>query len=178
MILCCVFFCFQTGCAPPAAPTPFVPPQAAGLHTTPDSQPANYTPPPQPASQGEIPKQLQPAGDLSACADNLRYIEDVTVPDGTVVAPGESIEKIWRVENNGTCGWGKDYRLGLVGGSELGVTSPQALYPARAGSVVEIRIVFTAPPEPGYQRTAWQAFSPNGTPFGDQIYMDVVVQNP
>jgi len=34
----------------------------------------------------------------------------------------------------------------------------------------------TAPPEPGTYTTAWQAIDPNGDPFGDAVFMEIVVQ--
>jgi hypothetical protein len=53
-----------------------------------------------------------------------------------------------------------------------------ALFPARSGTQVEIRILFTAPQEPGVHRSAWQAYDPQGEIFGDPIFIEVVVQNP
>jgi hypothetical protein len=65
--------------------------------------------------------------------------------------------------------------LKFVGGLEMGA-SEQALYPARAGTQVTLEITFTAPSEPGNYTTAWQAFGPQGEPFGDAIYMEIVVE--
>src|SRR5512141_2290607 len=31
------------------------------------------------------------------------YLKDVTIPDGTVLSPGETFEKTWKFQNNGTC---------------------------------------------------------------------------
>jgi hypothetical protein len=53
-----------------------------------------------------------------------------------------------------------------------------ALFPARSGTQVEIRILFTALQEPGVHRSAWQAYDPQGEIFGDPIFIEVVVQNP
>lgn len=110
------------------------------------------------------------------CVSSLRYLSDLTYPDGTLVAAGERIQKQWLVENNGSCDWGPGYRLKLVGGYPLGVFGEVALYPARAGTQATIEIMFLAPLDPGLYRTAWQAFDPNGTPFGDVVYMDIVVR--
>ncbi len=43
------------------------------------------------------------------CEDNLKFVADLTVPDGTIVARGALIDKRWQVENNGSCNW--DERL-------------------------------------------------------------------
>jgi hypothetical protein len=105
----------------------------------------------------------------------LRYIEDVSIPDGSQVTSGESLDKRWNVENNGTCNWDKGYNLKLIAGPELGAPSEQALYPARSGSQATIRILFTAPTEPGVYRSAWQAYNPDGRPFGDPVFIEIQV---
>jgi len=109
------------------------------------------------------------------CTDSLRYIEDLSIPDGSQVFSGERLDKRWSVENNGSCNWDKDYRLKLVAGPELGADVEQALYPARIGSQAIIRIIFTAPNEPGVYRSAWQAYNPAGQPFGDPVFIDVQI---
>lgn len=111
-----------------------------------------------------------------ACTNSLLFISDRTLPDGTEVEPGAILDKIWEVENNGTCNFDELYRLKLIGGLELGAKPEQALYPARSGVQFQIHIRFVAPQEAGAVRSAWQAFDPNNVPFGDPIYMEVVVK--
>jgi len=82
------------------------------------------------------------------------------------------------VENNGTCNWDERYSLRLVAGDTLGADQVQGLFPARAGSEAVIRIEFTAPQETGTQRSAWQAFGPDGRPFGDPFYLEILVAVP
>lgn len=110
------------------------------------------------------------------CTDNLSYLEDLTVPDGSLVLPGQAIDKRWLVENNGTCNWDEGYRLKLIAGDALGASPEQALFPARAGAQVTLRILFTAPLEAGTYRSAWQAFDPQGELFGDPIFIEIVVE--
>jgi len=110
-----------------------------------------------------------------ACVNGLRYLEDITIEDGSVVAPGATLDKRWRVENAGSCNWKAGYTLRLIAGPDLGAPSPQALYPALSGTQAVIRILFTAPEEAGAYRSAWQAFDPSGVPFGDPIFIDIQV---
>ena len=110
------------------------------------------------------------------CTNNLSFITDLTVPDGTQVAAGSPVDKQWQVENNGTCNWDGRYRLKFIAGADLGAPLVQALYPARSGTQPAIRITFTAPAEPGTYRSAWQAYSPQDEPFGDPIFVEIVVQ--
>lgn len=109
------------------------------------------------------------------CKDNLVFVKDITIPDGTVVAPDSTLDKRWQLENNGNCNWGQGYRIRLITGPELGAPKEQALYPARSGSQAVVRIVFKAPLEPGTYRSAWQAFNPQGEPFGDPFFIEIKV---
>lgn len=158
-------------CTPAPTPTPFIPPKAPtptqALVVGNTSVIPTHTPQPVPTSSPTPPPP---------CTDSLAFIEDLTVPDGTVVSPGASVNKGWLVQNNGSCNWDSRYRLRFVGGSEMGAATERALYPARAGSQASIRISFTAPSEPGTYNTAWQAIDPFGDPFGDPVFMEIIVQ--
>lgn len=165
----CAFLLLQA-CSPTASPTPFLAPKAAiptGSALL-GQQPVipTFTPPPEPTVS---PTPTPP------CTNNLDFLEDLTIPDGTVVPAGAGIDKQWLVQNNGSCNWDVRYRLKFVGGDLLGAVAEQALYPARAGTQAIIRIHFTAPTATGTYKTAWQAFDPQGEPFGDAIFMEIVV---
>jgi hypothetical protein len=110
------------------------------------------------------------------CYNGLFFVEDLTIPDGTQVAPGTMLDKRWRVQNTGTCNWDDGYRLKEIAGPELGAAPEQRLYPARSGSEATIRIQFTAPEEAGTYRSAWQAYDLEDRPFGDPFFIEVVVQ--
>jgi hypothetical protein len=105
----------------------------------------------------------------------LTFSQDLTIPDGSIIQPGASIEKEWLVTNSGTCNWDAFYRLKLVSGESLGAPVEQALFPARAGGQANLRIIFTAPLVTGTYQSAWQAFSPDGTAFGDAVFMTINV---
>jgi hypothetical protein len=140
-------------------PTAYIPPTpASALLAT--LQPAAYNPPAAPTPQ---------------CVDNLHYLQDLTIPDGSQVTPGSTLDKQWLVENNGTCNWDHAYRLRLIAGPDMGAPVEQALYPARSGTQAVIRIQFAAPSEANTYRSAWQAYDPQGIPFGDPIFIEIVV---
>ncbi len=117
-----------------------------------------------------------PPAQSSGCVNNLSFISDVTIPDGTVVTAGSSMDKRWEVKNTGTCNWEEGYTLRLISGPEMGIAKEQALIPSRSGSQMVIRIVFTAPDEIGTHRSAWQAFDSEGNPFGDAFFIEVQVE--
>jgi hypothetical protein len=111
----------------------------------------------------------------SGCSNLLAYINDITIPDGTIFTPGENIDKRWLVENQGTCNWNNRYSLRLTGGDPMGSTTEQSLSPALAGTQTVIRIPFKAPAGQGKYRSAWQAYTPDGVPFGDPIFIVIEV---
>ncbi len=113
-----------------------------------------------------------------ACIAGLTFLDDLTIPDGSSVSPGTLLDKRWLVENSGSCNWNQSYRLKIIAGPDLGAPNEQALYPARSGTQAVIRIAFIAPAEPGAYRSAWQAFSPQGEPFGDPFFIEIIVQMP
>src|SRR5512133_2670296 len=121
-------------------------------------------------SAGETPQ--------TACTDQLQWMYDLSIPDGSQVASGSILEKQWQVKNGGTCNWDESYSIKLTAGEALGASSPQQLVPARGGSEAVIQIQFVAPAEPGRYRSAWQAHNPAGQPFGDPIYIEIVVTAP
>lgn len=123
-------------------------------------------------------ESVQASGRPSAtpsCSNGLLFVADLTVPDGTIIARGAEVDKRWEVKNSGTCNWDQDYRLKLISGIEMGLPIEQALYPARGGSNLVIRMLLKTPGEPGVYRSAWQAIDPQGEVFGDIIYVDIQV---
>jgi hypothetical protein len=157
-------------CAPQSTPTPFRPPTVA-----PPAQPLPTTTP-IPALFTPIPTPTVTVTPTAGpCVDNLSFIDDVTVEDGTSFLPGASIDKQWLIQNSGTCNWDETYRLKWVGGNPMGAAEEQALYPARAGTQPTLRVTFTAPAESGSYESAWQAVDPKGNFFGDLIFIKIVV---
>jgi hypothetical protein len=144
--------------------------------TEPASEPFRPVPPPvetptPPAASEEIVKPLA----TPTCLDNLTWVADVTIPDGTEVSSNATLDKRWEIKNSGNCNWDERYRLRLIAGPALNAHQEQALFPARAGTNANIQILFQAPADPGKYRSAWQAYNPDGQPFGDPIYIDIIV---
>jgi hypothetical protein len=109
------------------------------------------------------------------CKNDLTYLDDLTIPDGTYIAPNSSIDKQWSVKNSGTCNWNETYTLRLFSGPELGTNGPQSITPLRADAEGIIRINFTAPTEAGNYSATWQAYDPNGQPFGEILTIEINV---
>ena len=157
-------------CSPKPTPAVFVPPAISTSTSAPTAPPLTPTPTlPSPTAEAAQTSGAPP------CENNLSFMEDLTVPDGSVIAAGGSIDKQWLVQNSGTCNWDGTYRLRLVGGDSLGALTDQALYPARAGTQATLRVLFTAPTLPGTYQSAWQAIAPDGSAFGDAVFIQIVV---
>jgi hypothetical protein len=131
---------------------------------------------PAPESNEPIETEVPFTTTPRACIDSLRYLADLTYPDGSYVTPGQAIEKQWQVENNGTCDWDENYRIKLVEGyPAMGVDTTLPFVTGRTGSQVTVTINFTAPSEAGTYQTAWQVYNPEGFAFGETIFMVIVV---
>ncbi len=162
-----LFLLFLSACSfRPQVPAP-------GAADVPPFRPATLPPPPTPTSPPPVSSVATP--DL-ACTDRMLFISDLTIPDGTEVAPNASLDKRWEVENSGTCNWDERYQVRLVGGPDLGAPAVQSLFPARAGTRAVIRMQMTAPAKPGTYQSAWRAYSPKNEPIGDVFYIQIVVK--
>ncbi len=111
------------------------------------------------AAAPPTPKPALPAQPAS-CA-TLRYVSDVTVPDDTVMAPGQQFVKTWRVRNSGTCAFSGT--LNFVGrGNQMGGQSPTAMPKVDPGQQADVSINLTAPTQPGDYQGTWQPRTSNG----------------
>ncbi len=149
-----------------------------GDEVSPTPTPDVFKPPTPAPSPSPTPAQLQSPTPSSAetCHNYLVFVADLTIPDGSEAAPGERLVKQWRVENTGECNWSAGYTVQLISGPDLGASRTQALYPARRKAKAILQITFTAPQEPGTYTSMWQAFDPQGMPFGEAFYIEIVVE--
>ncbi len=99
--------------------------------------------------------------------DWVSFIQDVTIPDGTVMAPGEVFTKTWRLQNRGTCTWTSDYFLVYTSGDPMGGTTAVRLPGSVApGQYVDVSVTLTAPNSLGRQAGYWMLRNPSGALFG------------
>ena len=166
-----------SACAPLATSTPFVPPTAPPQLV----EPTFIIQPTEVSVQTTLIPTIPLPTNTSApesCVNNLTYISDLTIPDGTFVPYGSTVDKQWLVQNSGTCNWNSEYRLRYIGGALLGAPEELTLYPAKSGTQATLQITFTAPFSDGEYESAWQAVDPFGLAFGDPIYMNIIVVAP
>jgi inhibitor of cysteine peptidase len=127
-----------------------------------------------------IPRQAP--GDT--CTPNSQFLEDVTIPDGTEVTPGEPFIKTWSLRNTGTCTWDSSYQLVQIDADgNLLTANPKAInLPTTApGKKAELSVSLTVSPDApagSQQRAEFQLHAPNGELFGIDVFALVVVKAP
>jgi len=114
--------------------------------------------------------------------DAAEFVADVTIPDGSVVAPGSALVKTWRLKNIGTCTWTTAYSIVFYTGSQMGAPSvvymPMNVVP---GATVDITVNMTAPTTPGHYRGYWMIRNASSVLFGVgpagtwSFFIDIVV---
>ena len=60
-----------------------------------------------------------PSAGGSNTGNAATFVSDVTIPDETVISPGRSFTKTWRITNSGSTTW-SGYNLGFVDGIQMG----------------------------------------------------------
>ncbi|MBN2502901.1 MAG: hypothetical protein JXB38_19130 [Anaerolineales bacterium] len=99
--------------------------------------------------------------------DAAAFIADVTVPDGSKVAPGETFLKTWRIKNIGTTTWDTSYATVFHSGERMSSSARVALGgPVYPGQVVDVSMYLTAPEKAGEYRGNWILQNTSGYSFG------------
>jgi hypothetical protein len=95
------------------------------------------------------------------------FVTDVTIPDGTLVSPGSTFTKTWRMRNLGSCAWSADYQLVFVSGDQLnGPTHLPLGKSAAPGQTIDISVELTAPEAPGTYKGVYKLADASGSIFG------------
>lgn len=108
-----------------------------------------------------------------------RFIADVNVIDGTVMAPLTPFTKIWRMRNNGTLVWPQGTQLVWIGGNKLSDSISAGLPIPVEGLAVEneleVAVNFVAPELPGRYLSYWRLALPGGLKFGQSVWVLIQV---
>ena len=92
---------------------------------------------------------------------------DVTIPDDTIMQPGQSFTKTWRLVNNGTCKWTRLYAVVFFSGNPMGAHQTNYLNAeVLPGQSIDVSVEFIAPFEPGMYQSNWMLQSQAGELFG------------
>jgi hypothetical protein len=105
------------------------------------------------------------------------YIDDVTIPDGTVLLPGETFVKSWTIENTGFCMWKENYMLTFFEGDPMSGSDTEIEKTMASGMQAKISVELTAPDAEGTYTGYWILADNNGDPFGMPFFVQIVVKN-
>ena len=104
---------------------------------------------------------------------------DLSVPDSTIMQPGEQFTKGWRIVNSGTCAWTAGYSLvyakgdGRMGGQDAAIGKAVPV-----GSSHDVYVAMVAPGAPGSYTGFWQMADAQGVPFGKRVSVKIQVPAP
>ena len=123
-----------------------------------DTPPVSITPLPNTATPSETPIPCNLA----------KFIDDVTIPDGTEFEPGTTFTKTWSLKNVGSCTWTSGFDIVFSGGDAMGAPSAVQVTSGTVnpGQTVQVSVDLTAPATADTYRGNWQMRDPSDVIFG------------
>ncbi len=109
-----------------------------------------------------------------ACVNFLNYLEDVTVQDYSEIEAGAEFEKVWRVENKGSCPITSEFEVIVAGDAEVTFLSAKPMEIIEPGGEGLLSITLRAPEEAGTYEANAKLEAPDGTRFGQLFTIFVV----
>lgn len=121
------------------------------------------------------PTGAAPGVTVTQNCDNADFVTDVTIPDGTVLDPGETFTKTWRFKNAGTCSWTPSYAVVFSNGDSMSGPATQTLTAnVNPGQTVDISVNLKAPSTPGNYTGYWKLRNAAGVTFAT-FYVEIKV---
>lgn len=117
---------------------------------------------PRPTSPGPAVPTV-PAAPTTPCTNGATFVADVTVPDNTTIAAGETFIKIWRLHNGGTCTWGSGYQLVFKDGEAMTTLTAVPVPNTAPGATADLQVTMTSPAAAGSYSGRWELRAPSGT---------------
>jgi uncharacterized protein YkwD len=133
--------------APPPFVTSTLPPTKPGL-ALPTDTPFISTPDASTTSTPGTPDGTALTTADGTCKDSAAMIEDVTVPDNSIMTSGQAFTKTWRFMNNGKCNW-NGYTIAFYAGDRMSTPDTVPVPPTEAGKTVDVSVQLTAPSSDG-----------------------------
>lgn len=172
-------------------PTATITPLPSATPTATDVVPIEYASPTfEVLSTAEMP--------ISA-KDSIGNITDVTIPDDTVLEPGQLFIKSWRMTNTGQSTWTENetklmmepnYDMGMPEAVKAIFLRPNdwidftpggwgtRMYNVGPGTEVDLAVILKAPPEPGSYQIHFRLVNPDGEIIPTQFWMRFAVSRP
>ncbi|CAH0475784.1 unnamed protein product [Peronospora belbahrii] len=103
---------------------------------------------------------------------------DVTCPDGTVLAPGEAFDKVWKLRNGGPTKWPIGAVLSCVGGDKMQAPESVLIPSVLPGKSIDVSLRMVAPAKAGRYTGYWRLSTTDGNRFGQRLWVDINVMDP
>lgn len=121
---------------------------------------------------------LTPTSTKNPCYE-LLWLEDVSIPDGTVMKSNEVFTKTWLVQNTGGCAWAPGFTFSNVGGDPMRGATFVLSKPIPVGIKYELSVEMVVPSGVyGIIQGAWRMAYEPGAYFGDTLFISITVENP
>lgn len=133
----------------------------ATLAPSPTLQPTATLAPTDPQAPTATSVGALPTANNGVLANHARFIEDVSIPDGTLVIAGDTFTKTWRIQNIGSETWIPGYFFVFINGDRMegqAITLTQETLP---GGTIDISIPLEAPAEAGTYIGYWMFQAPD-----------------
>ncbi|HJR82216.1 MAG TPA: NBR1-Ig-like domain-containing protein [Anaerolineales bacterium] len=118
-----------------------------------------------------------------ACNNNV-FEGDVTIPDNSIVKPGEDFVKQWAIRNTGSCTWDDGYQLVITNNTSDCQAMDAVNFVFRnsddfvsPNEAINIGVNLTAPLQPATYQCAWRMQSDTGAFFGTPLTVIFEVRN-
>ncbi|MBI5945040.1 MAG: hypothetical protein HY864_11775 [Chloroflexi bacterium] len=145
------------------------------------------TVPPLPPTLTPVPPPVNtntPAVTATSNCNVAQFISDPTVPDGTIMTPGQAFVKKWRIKNIGSCTW-SGFSLVFDSGDSMGAPATKAISDVGPGQEIDLEVSLTAPSTNGNYRGYFRINTNGGVTIpiingsnGKTFYVDIKVQTP
>jgi hypothetical protein len=116
---------------------------------------------------------IPPTSIADTFCDNSAFIADVTIPDHTLLAPGQTFEKTWTMKNTGTCIWKPGYTIVFSSGAAMKGNTRAINQSVAPGEQIDVTVKLIAPNTPGDYAGVWRLANGKAQPFG--AYVSVVI---
>jgi len=107
--------------------------------------------------------------------NNSVYVSDVTVPDDTVMTPGQTFTKTWKLQNTGSCAWSTSYKVSFVSGNAMGGAATPLTVAVQPGQSGDVSVAMKAPTTAGDAIGYWILTNDTGQNFGTSFYVKIKV---
>ena len=120
-----------------------------------------------PPDAGTPEPDLTPTISPVTRCDQAAFVSE-TIPDGSVMNPGQPFTKTWTLRNSGTCTWNANYDIVFINGASMNAPASKPLTSSTVepGQSVVITLELVAPIATGTQRGDFKLRNSNGALFG------------